>query len=139
MRRAPDGKRPADAAQIVLLVSLIDYSKCMEKAIAGGTLSVYLEKHVDELNKLINLTMKIDNKEDRQRVMCMITMDTHGRDICMNLIRDKVDQVSNFKWQSQLKPSMREHAVDQLLDRDEGSCVTQVRERKKERKKERKR
>ena len=78
------------AAQIVLLVSLIDYSKNMEEAIAGGTLGVYLEKHVDELNKLINLTMKIDNKEDRQRVMCMITMDTHGRDICMNLMRDKV-------------------------------------------------
>ena len=62
----------------------------MEEAIAGGTLGVYLERHVDELNKLINLTMKIDNKEDRQRVMCMITMDTYGRDICMNLMRDKV-------------------------------------------------
>ena len=74
----------------MLLVSLIDYSKNMEEAIAGGTLGVYLERHVDELNKLINLTMKIDNKEDRQRVMCMITMDTHGRDICMNLMRDKV-------------------------------------------------
>ena len=36
--------------------------------------------------------------------MCMITMDAHNRDIVAKLIREEVDRVDHFLWQSQLKP-----------------------------------
>ena len=35
--------------------------------------------------------------------MCIITMDTHSRDIVANMHREGVDGPSHFMWQSQLK------------------------------------
>jgi dynein heavy chain len=39
----------------------------------------------------------------RQKVMCMITLDAHSRDIIEKLIVEGVTQTDEFQWQSQLK------------------------------------
>lgn len=53
---------------------------------------------MNQLNQLIELTRSELKRDDRQRIMSLITMDAHARDIVLMLIRenvtDKVNAVS---------------------------------------------
>lgn len=39
----------------------------------------------------------------RQKVMCLITLDAHSRDMVIKLIEEHVRKPDEFQWQSQLK------------------------------------
>ena len=58
-----------------------------------------------DLLNLVKTTRGKLGKEDRSRVMVMITMDAHGRDVLDGLVAAKVDSKDNFKWASQLRQS----------------------------------
>jgi len=102
---------PLDPAQIVLLVALIDFVRSAEKAmtnVKGGDIRVlnkFYELCKNQLADLINLTQTNLTKADRQRVMCMITLDAHNRDIVEILLREKAYNINDFQWQSKLRPS----------------------------------
>ncbi len=54
------------------------------------------DKQVNQLNQLIELTRSELKRDDRQRIMSLITIDAHARDIVLMLIRENVtDKVSN--------------------------------------------
>jgi dynein heavy chain len=57
-----------------------------------------------QLADLINLTQTTLSKADRQRIMCMITLDAHNRDTLDVLLREKALNVTDFQWQSKLRP-----------------------------------
>eukprot|EP00946_MAST-07B_sp_MAST-7B-sp1_P001405 g1405.t1 len=99
-----DDDHPTDPAQLTLLVAFQHHVAHVEKAIPAGSLKEYADKQNRDLSDLVNLTVTRLTKNERQRVMCMITMDAHGRDIVAQLIRHGVDKVSHFEWQGQLKP-----------------------------------
>ncbi|CAK4732517.1 unnamed protein product [Aphanomyces euteiches] len=122
MSRTPDGSL-LDAAQVVLLVAGIEYVKSVEGALAAlasghtSALTELLEKVTIQLNELIKLTRGSLSEEDRQRVMCMITMDAHGRDVIQTLINQHVSSPASFVWQAQLKPRLvAENAVFHICD-----------------------
>jgi dynein heavy chain, axonemal len=104
-----DGK-PSDAAQVALLVATMQYVIEVEASMdrfAKGELDAmhtYLEIQIQQLNALIRLTQRDLTRADRQRIMCMITLDAHNRDIVIKLIREQALKRSDFQWQSQLKP-----------------------------------
>jgi dynein heavy chain len=104
-------QEPVDPAQIILLVSLVDFVKQVERAMGNcnnGDARA-LVKCFDickaQLAELIQLTQTNLTKGDRQRVMCMVTLDAHNRDICEILLREKALKVTDFQWQSKLRPS----------------------------------
>ena len=107
MNKEDDGD-PTDPGQLTLLVAFQHHVAHVEKAIPTGTLKEYNEKQIRDLSDLVNLTVTALSKNERQRVMCMITMDAHGRDIIQKLMRIGVEKVSHFEWQSQLKPKRDE-------------------------------
>lgn len=51
----------------------------------------------------------------RQKIMCMITMDAHSRDIILKLHDEKVANADEFQWQSQLKAYWEEGLKDYQL------------------------
>ena len=117
--------RPVDPAQTTLLVMAINYVAEVEQVFCDikngnhGAMSSYSEKQVKQLNDLITLTQSNLSKGDRTRVMVSITMDAHGRDIVQKMIRNKVEAVDSFMWQSQLKHKFRvppKHARYQYRD-----------------------
>lgn len=58
-----------------------------------------------ELTNLIKLVQNPNlQKALRTRIMCMITMDTAGRDKTEKLKAEKVMSAEEFQWQSTLKP-----------------------------------
>ena len=101
--------RPDDPAQISILVAAIQYVQevyeCFDKLSKGNASSMedYNSLQIQQLNDLIKLTQTDLSKADRTRVMVMITMDSHSRDVIQTLIREKVQEAGCFQWQSQLK------------------------------------
>jgi dynein heavy chain len=111
----PNPKEDAsDPAQIILLTLAINYVEEVEEAFREmsktpnpSAMKEYSAKQVDQLKELIRLTQTKLNKSDRTRVMVCITMDAHSRDIVLGMIRDEVQEVTAFQWQSQLKHKYR--------------------------------
>jgi dynein heavy chain len=103
----------SDPAQIILLTLAVYYVEEVEQAFRDintnnpNAMKDYSLMQVDQLKDLIRLTQTKLNKSDRTRVMVCITMDAHSRDIVLGMIRDNVEDVSAFQWQSQLKHKYR--------------------------------
>jgi len=108
MDKRPDGQS-TDAAQLILLVSGMQYVKGVESAFdamergEADALKKQLAVSVADLGDLIRLTQGNLSKSDRSRIMCMITLDAHGRDIIQKMILEGVREKKAFQWQSQLK------------------------------------
>jgi len=57
------------------------------------------------LKALIILVMGKLNKRDRTKIMTLITVDVHNRDIVDMLVQNKVENAQEFAWQSQMRYS----------------------------------
>jgi len=96
------------SAQITLLISLLQWVVNVEKAFSNlksnknamSECSNLCQKQLEDLIKLVQ--GKLD-KPVRTKIMCMITLDTHGRDIVIKLDEEKVQSMDGFQWQAQLK------------------------------------
>ncbi len=62
-----------------------------------------LEYQKDALKALILMVQGDLEKAMRQKLMCLITMDAHSRDIIDLLVRQGVTRADEFQWQTQLK------------------------------------
>lgn len=92
-----------DPSQITLLMNLITWVTNVETAIKANSLGKCLETQKAMLIGLIDIVRTPIEKHVRTKVMCMITMDTHSRDIIDLLHTENVKAIDEFQWQSQLK------------------------------------
>ena len=53
--------------------------------------------------EFMNMTKGKLDKPTRTKVMCMITLDAHSRDIINKLNRENAAYLDSFQWQSQIK------------------------------------
>ena len=107
-----------DPAQITLLVNNIIWSARVEKCfrqITDGTnvnaLKDYFKESVIGLTQLIEMVQGKLDKPMRQKIMCLITMDTHSRDVVEKLDVENVKKIDAFQWQSQLKFYWEKHGT----------------------------
>jgi dynein heavy chain len=105
--------RPADPAQIILLVLAVFYVQEVEDAFVAleenpEAMKEYSQKQISQLSELIILTQSKITKPERQRIMACITMDAHSRDVIQKTILYGYDDVNCFWWQSQLKHKFRD-------------------------------
>jgi dynein heavy chain len=96
-------------AQLCLLVSSSGWVKNTEvrfQKIQDGEVEAmadYLKIVICNLTALIKLVQGELSKAIRRKIMCLITMETHNRDIIDKLVQEKVRKAEEFQWQSQLK------------------------------------
>eukprot|EP00879_Flechtneria_rotunda_P020055 GHRR01021088.1.p2 GENE.GHRR01021088.1~~GHRR01021088.1.p2 ORF type:complete len:172 (-),score=39.63 GHRR01021088.1:364-879(-) len=63
----------------------------------------YNEQQIKQLTRLIEVTRTNLKKPDRQKVMNMITIDAHSRDIVANIVEGGNDKQDCFLWVCQLR------------------------------------
>jgi dynein heavy chain len=63
----------------------------------------YNEQQVRQLTRLIEVTRTNLPKSERQKVMNMITIDAHSRDIVGNIVEGGSDKQDCFLWMCQLR------------------------------------
>ena len=104
--------------QIILTTSLVYFTKKMEEAFADikngddKAMEKMLQFKKDALTELIDLVRTNLTKAERMKIMCLITLDAHSRDISQNLLEGNVTIVTQFEWQSQLRFEWREKERD---------------------------
>ena len=74
-----------DPAQVSLLVNLVNWVKSVEAAFDADNMSQCYDNQVQLLNELIIMVQGDLTPGMRQKIMCMITMDAHSRDIIEKL------------------------------------------------------
>lgn len=97
-----------DPSQVTLLVNLMDWVIKTEQAFDNlpSNSKALKENHLFVVGQLNNLIMLVQGelpKPTRVKVMNLITMDTHSRDILDKLVNEGVTLPGEFQWQSQLK------------------------------------
>ena len=91
------------AGQCALLVDLITWVMLVEKAFdlfAAGNSNAIIEardRQISLVVDLIKMTMGDLDKPSRTKVMCMITLDAHNRDVQVKLVQDGVTVPTAFQ------------------------------------------
>ena len=78
--------------------SLEDYEQGNDEAIKQN-----LDKCTQRLNKLIETVDRDMSKGERMKLISLITMDVHSRDVVQKLIDEKAEGPTSFLWQRQLR------------------------------------
>ena len=92
-----------DPAQITLLVNMTNWSRNVEAAFANlktnpKAMQGAFDDQVNGLSELIKLVQGDLEKPMRQKVMCLITIDAHSRDIIEKLEIEKSQSSDDFQW-----------------------------------------
>eukprot|EP00163_Fabomonas_tropica_P016273 TRINITY_DN2925_c0_g1_i1.p1 TRINITY_DN2925_c0_g1~~TRINITY_DN2925_c0_g1_i1.p1 ORF type:complete len:4072 (-),score=1488.94 TRINITY_DN2925_c0_g1_i1:296-12511(-) len=109
-------------AQLMLTASQVHWTTEVNSALqAAGrgnkdAMKTYFEKQKTQLNQLIEIVTGDLSKPVRQKVMTLITLDTHARDIVDKLIQEEADSVDAFAWTSQLRYSWDTQEKDCFLN-----------------------
>ena len=97
-----------DTAQTTLLINILVWTRDVEEAFGKLKSKAMAMKdcqnnQVKLLSDLIKMVQGDLSRPLRMKLMCMITMDAHSRDIIGKLYDEKVLNSDEFQWQSQLK------------------------------------
>ena len=87
-----------DPAQISLLINMVQWCITTDKALDEQTLYKAYENQKLLLTDLITMVQGKLEKGFRQKIMCLITMDAHSRDILLKLHNEKVESKDSFQW-----------------------------------------
>jgi len=97
-----------DPAQTTLLINILVWTRDVEEAFGKLKSNAMAMKdcHNNQIKLLSDLIKMVQgdlSRPLRMKLMCMITMDAHSRDIIGKLYDEKVLNSDEFQWQSQLK------------------------------------
>ena len=95
-------------SQVILVVNQIFWCQEVEEAFRAmkgdkNAMRTYNKKQVQQLTDLIQVTRTDLKKPDRQKVMNMITIDAHSRDMIEQIADSGSDDVESFQWVCQLR------------------------------------
>jgi dynein heavy chain len=96
-------------AQVAITTTQIYWTEETETALdeyEGGTedaVKKYLQRCTSDMHELIKLVLGTLTKPDRKKVISLITMDVHARDMVEKLVREKASNTLAFTWQMQMR------------------------------------
>ena len=112
--------RDACCAQMTVLVSRIIYTEDVNMQFDqleegnDNALKDYETKVQEQLNNLSELINGTLSSGDRKKIITLVTIDVHARDVITKLINARVESVDCFEWASQLR---------YRLDDSSGDCI----------------
>jgi hypothetical protein len=95
-------------SQVILVVNQIYWCHEVEEAFMNmktdkGAMKKYNQVQIQQLTDLIQVTRSDLKKADRQKVMNMITIDAHSRDMIEQIVDSGSSDVESFQWVCQLR------------------------------------
>ena len=114
-------------AQISLLITQIvwteEVNRAFEELESGGegAMKNYLTEIKNRIGFLIERVREELPMELRIKIITIITIDVHGRDVVDKFVSQKVDDIGSFAWQCQLKFYWRKDHGDKIKH-----CYTEI-------------
>lgn len=92
-----------DPAQITILVNMTNWSKNVEAGFDQlktdpRAMTKALDSQISSLSDLIKMVQGDLDRPMRQKIMCLITIDAHSRDIIDKLDQEKCNSSDDFQW-----------------------------------------
>jgi len=92
-----------DPAQITLLINMANWSRNVEAAFNQlksdpKAMEKALANQIESLSELIKMVQGDLDRPLRQKIMCLITIDAHSRDIIDKLFQEKCMSSDDFQW-----------------------------------------
>jgi dynein heavy chain len=97
---------------VVLLVTLIFWSRAAEEALSKSQLKAFERKCSSDLMGIVEMVRGQLTSLQRQTLGALVVTDVHARDVVSNLVSEQVSSASEFSWQvlSRLPIDPREQA-----------------------------
>ncbi|MEE6497717.1 hypothetical protein FKM82_002819 [Ascaphus truei] len=89
--------------QVAICVSTIYWTKEVSEAINEGTLPCFLEKSNKQISEIVELVRGKLSGGTRATLGALTVIDVHARDVVAKLAQDKVSNLNDFQWISQLR------------------------------------
>ncbi|XP_062444589.1 dynein axonemal heavy chain 3 [Rhea pennata] len=89
--------------QVVICVSSIYWTKEVSEAISKGTLLDFLEKSNLQIGDIVELVRGKLSSGARLTLGALTVIDVHARDVVAKLAEDKITDLNDFQWISQLR------------------------------------
>jgi len=105
------------SAQIVVVVFRIAYTEEVNIAFDSleegneNAMKDFSKKQVDDLTRLTGLVLVDQTDNDRKKIITIITIDVHARDVVTGLIDSKAEAATCFAWNSQLRFTVDEKST----------------------------
>lgn len=96
-------------AQLIIAASRIYFTSDVNSAFdryEEGNKNALRDYSKNQIQQLASLTQMVQNDLDRglrKKIITLITVDVHNRDVVLKLIDEKAESASVFTWQSQLR------------------------------------
>lgn len=87
------------------------------QALLSPCLQATFDKQVHQLSDLIDIINGELTKNDRKKLITLCTIDVHARDVVQRLIDERVENMSCFQWQSQLRYYQNEKSKEAQVGR----------------------
>ncbi|SBT46197.1 dynein heavy chain, putative [Plasmodium ovale wallikeri] len=82
-----------------------EINKCFDE-LENGNESAFLDYKkvlIERINKLIKMVEKTENYNTRTKLLSLIILDVHTRDVIISFVKKKISDSTSFDWQAQLK------------------------------------
>uniref|UniRef100_A0A8C3KFB9 Dynein axonemal heavy chain 3 n=1 Tax=Calidris pygmaea TaxID=425635 RepID=A0A8C3KFB9_9CHAR len=89
--------------QVVICVSSIYWTEEVSEAIRKGTLPDFLEKSNLQIGDIVELVRGKLSSGARLTLGALTVIDVHARDVVAKLVEDKITDLNDFQWISQLR------------------------------------
>ncbi|XP_074961219.1 dynein axonemal heavy chain 3 [Phalacrocorax aristotelis] len=89
--------------QVVICVSSIYWTEEVSEAIRKGTLLDFLEKSNRQIGDIVELVRGKLSSGARLTLGALTVIDVHARDVVAKLVEDKITDLNDFQWISQLR------------------------------------
>ncbi|KAM4656706.1 dynein axonemal heavy chain 3 [Amazona ochrocephala] len=89
--------------QVVICVSSIFWTEEVSEAIRKGALPDFLEKSNQQIGDIVELVRGQLSSGARLTLGALTVIDVHARDVVAKLVEDKVTDLNDFQWISQLR------------------------------------
>ncbi|CAF1247347.1 unnamed protein product, partial [Didymodactylos carnosus] len=89
--------------QVVIAGSQVYWTKQVSEALERKDIRIYHEQQLRELDELRELVRSDLTDNARETLKALIVIEVHARDVVINLLEEKVQNVNDFEWISQLR------------------------------------
>ncbi|KAJ7305844.1 hypothetical protein JRQ81_010210 [Phrynocephalus forsythii] len=102
--------------QIVICVSSIFWTKEVSEAIKEKTLPMFLQKSNKQIAEIVELVRGKLSSGARLTLGALTVIDVHARDVVAKLAEDRISDLNDFQWISQLRYYWEgEHVMVQMI------------------------
>ena len=117
--------------QVVIAGCQTEWTTDVSKALEDKDLPGVYEKLLDQLDDLRNLVRSPLTKISRMILSALIVIEVHARDVVHKMVDEKVENINDFEWISQLRFAILLHTFQEMNNRLKcfvscKLCITQM-------------